>query len=137
MEIITYTCPSLAKSNNPFVLAKKMWINTSPTSKAWVTWRPANTQLHYAALYCALWEFLRMPPQKEKEARATTYLQTLQEYPGPQLQRDRIQWVEAWLAALPGEERRRKVLGEEKYALLCWVCYEPPEISWNGESRAG
>ena len=114
-----------------------MWFHTSPTSKAWVTWRPANTRLHYAELYGGLWEFLRMPPRREKEARAKTYLQALQEFPGPPLQRDRIQWVQAWLAALPGEERRRRVLGEEKYALVCWVCYEPPGIVWGGRLRAG
>ena len=78
-----------------------------------------------------------MPPRREKEARARTYLQTLQEYPGPPLQRDRIKWVEAWLAALPGEESYRVGLGEERYALLSWVCYEPPVIGWSGKLRAG
>ena len=116
-----------------------MWFQTSPTTKAWVTWRPNNTHLHYADLYRGLWEFVRMPPRREKEARARAYLQTLQEYPGgPQLQRDRIKWVEAWLAALPGEEEmRRVVLGEERYALLSWVCYEPPVIGCSGKLRAG
>ena len=119
-----------------------MWIPTSPTSKAWITWRPPNqTHLHYDELYRSVWEFLRMPPRRENEARAREYLGILREYPGSHLQQDRIRWVEAWLRGLDMEERRRRRLGEEKYALLTWVCYEPPPAvargGWGEPLRAG
>ena len=116
-----------------------MWIPTSPTSKAWLTWRPRDTNLHYAELYRGLWEFLRMPPRREDEARAREYLRVLMEYPNSHLQQHRIQWVSAWLAALPAEERRRQRLGETQYALLTWVCYETPVVVWRGgrKARAG
>ena len=115
-----------------------MWFPTPTTSKAWVTWRPRQQNLHYAELYRGLWEFLRMPPRRENEARATEYLQILMQYPDSHLQRDRIQWVSAWLAALPGEERMRGRLGEERYALLTWTCYESPPVVWGVERmRAG
>lgn len=117
-----------------------MWIPTSATSKAWVTWRPPDQRLHYAELYAGVWEFLRMPPRRESEARAREYLGILQEYPNySRLQRDRIRWVEAWLQeGMEMEERRRRRLGEEKHALLTWVCYEPPPVVWGVERlRAG
>ena len=116
-----------------------MWIRTSRTSKAWVTWRPTHARLHYAELYRGLWEFLRMPPRRENVERAREYLGILKEYSYSHLQQDRILWVGAWLEALPAEEGRRKAMGEERYALLAWVCYEPPPAVWSsgGRMRAG
>lgn len=82
-----------------------------------------------------------MPPRRECEKRAREYLLCLQAYPYSHLQRDRIRWVEAWLEALPREEMLRRRLGEDKYTLLTWVCYEPPPAVWpRGEAarmRAG
>ncbi len=115
-----------------------MWFPTSATSKAWVTWRPPNQSLHYNELYRGLWEFLRMPPKRDLEPRAREYLEMLRMYPNSHLQRDRIRWVSAWLEGLGREDRRRRRLGETQYALLTWVCYEPPPVVWGRErGRAG
>jgi hypothetical protein len=123
-------------------ITPRMWFPTSPTSKAWVTWRPRNARLHYAELYRGLWDFLRMPPRRERAERAERYLKVLLENPGSHLQQDRIRWVHAWLEALPNEDARRRRLGEARYALLTWVCYEPPPVvvGWRvvrGKMRAG
>jgi hypothetical protein len=118
-----------------------MWLETSETTVAWVSWRPPQTTLHYAELYRGIWEFLRMPPRRELEPRAKEYLRKLHEWPYGLLQRDRVAWVEAWLAALPMEERRKEVLGGTTYRMLEVVCYEPPPMrgSWRevGRLRAG
>ena len=115
-----------------------MWIQTSRSSKAWVTWVPPNARLHYAELYQGLWEFLRMPPRRESEARAREYLKVLLKYPEySHLQPDRIRWVRSWLEALPAEEERRKAIGETRYALLTWVCYQPPVVGRGVRMRAG
>ena len=89
-----------------------MWVNTSATTKAWVTWRPRERSLHYIDLYRGLWEFVRMPPRREVETRAREYLTALLLCPYGQLQHDRIRWV-TWLDALPAEEERRLAMGED------------------------
>lgn len=116
-----------------------MWINTSSTTRAWVTWRPREGSLHYLDLYRGLWEFVRMPPRREVEARAREYLTTLLMWPHGQLQHDRIRWVSAWLDALPGEDERRLAMGEEHYRMLSLVCYESPTGMRDGcgKLRAG
>ena len=118
-----------------------MWFPTSATTKAWVTWRPLQTDLHYAELYRGLWEFVRMPPRRETAERGREYLATLYEWPHGRLQRDRIRWVTAWLNALPAEEQRREAMGEAAFQLLVAVCHEPPVEEWRrrgvGKLRAG
>ena len=118
-----------------------MWFRTSTTTQAWVTWRPADRSLHYPELYKGVWEFVRMPPRRETEARGREYLDILKQYPNAPLQRDRIRWVTAWLNALPGEEARRVAMGEKRYWLLTTVCYESPVETWRwegvGQLRAG
>ena len=115
-----------------------MWIDTSSTTKAWVTWRPPHAYLHRAELYRGLWEYLRMPPSRADEAEARDYLRQLLEYPYAPLQQDRIQWVRAWLGELPVEEKREKVVGKSTYSLLSVVCYQPPPMVLGvGKLRAG
>ena len=89
-----------------------MWIEIPPTLnlrvlKAWVTWRPPQEHLHYPELYAGVWEFLREAPVSGREAEAREYLYCLQNntvHPynsqRARLQRDRIEWVRAWLGAL-------------------------------------
>jgi hypothetical protein len=103
-----------------------MWIVTAFPSKAWVSWRPPQTKLHYVELYRAIWEYLRMPPARELEARARDYLRVLLDWPHTELQRDRILWVRAWIDGIPMEEERRKRVGDATYRLLTVVCYQPP-----------
>ena len=102
-----------------------MWVDTSFPSKAWVSWRPPQTRLHYGELYRSVWEYLRRPPRREFEARAREYLRILLQWTHTDLQRDRILWVRAWIDGIPMEERREKVIGEGPYKLLTVVCYEP------------
>jgi hypothetical protein len=74
-----------------------------------VSWRPPQTHLHYNALYCGIYEYLRAPPDPDRRAEAVAYLMDLQEnsirYPLiPQmrvLQEHRILWVLEWLGAMP------------------------------------
>ena len=54
-----------------------MWVDTTFPSKAWVSWRPPQTRLHYGELYRSVWEYLRRPPRREFEARAREYLRIL------------------------------------------------------------
>ncbi len=111
-----------------------MWLETSATSIAWVSWRPPQTRLHYTKLYRGLWEFLRMPPKRALEPRAKEYLCSLRKWASfDSLQQDRIAWVEAWLAALPMEERRKDLLGDTTYRMLEIVVYEPPERRMAGD----
>ena len=79
-----------------------------------------------------------MPPRQEEEKRARMYLNVLMEFPHSHLQHDRIRWVSAWLAALPAEDARRRAMGEERYNLLVWTCYESPSVVVvAGKLRAG
>ena len=117
-----------------------MWVPTSATTKAWITWRPLRVDLRYTELYRGLWEFVRMPPRRETAERGRAYLATLYEWPHGRLQRDRIRWVTAWLNALPAEEERRELMGEAAFQLLVVVCHEPPVEQWRkgvGRLRAG
>jgi hypothetical protein len=111
-----------------------MWIQTSTTTLAWVSWRPSQIHLHYNELYRGVWEFLREPPRRDFEARAREYLLKLKR--NTALDRDRVEWVKEWIAQLPVEESRRRVMGEETYALLRVVCYDSPGRS-GGKLRAG
>ena len=120
--------------------AIQMWLPTSTTTRAWVTWRPPQASLHYGELYRGLWEFVRKPPRREAEPRGREYLATLCEWPHGRLQCDRIRWVREWLDALPAEEERREIMGEGLFQLMVAVCHEPPVEQWRVGSwklRAG
>lgn len=69
-----------------------------------VTWRPAETYLHYQELYRGIYEYLRAPPDNAYHSSALLYLQYLRQsyHPGNGmcLQLHRIRWVEAWLMDL-------------------------------------
>ncbi len=87
-----------------------MWIdipNHPHVRKAWVSWRPPQQSLHYPQLYAGIYEFLREPPVSGRAGQAREYLGALLQNhrsdsaPAEPLQRDRIAWVCAWLAALP------------------------------------
>ena len=112
-----------------------MWIHTSATTMAWVSWRPPQTHLHYNELYRGVWEYLREPPRRDFEAKARKYLLQLRRTTS--LERDRIEWVNEWINQLPVEESRRRFMGEETYALLRVVCYESPKSGSGGKLRAG
>lgn len=81
-----------------------------------VNWRPASMDLHYPALYCGVYEFLREPPDRRYFARAVRYVRALKKccYAGNTLQLDRIRWTQAWLDALadPADSGDETEVGE-------------------------
>lgn len=79
------------------------WRRTVPTDfRVSVTWRPAQTTLHYPELYNGVCEYLRAPPDKAKWPDAARYLRAIKRcyHPSNTLQRDRILWTQAWIATL-------------------------------------
>ena len=82
--------------------------STIPRAKiAWVTWRPPLARLHYPELYVGIYEYLRVEPTSGRRESAEEYLASLLnntngsfDCPFQTLQRDRIEWVRAWLAEL-------------------------------------
>ena len=95
-------------------------ITTYPRAKvAWVTWRPPAAHLHYPELYAGIYEYLRVEPSSGRRESAEEYLQSLlrntignSESPFQLLQKDRIEWVRAWLAELDGKLETRKFKGK-------------------------
>jgi hypothetical protein len=87
-------------------------ITRSPIILSEINWRPPQTHLHYHALYCGIYEFLREPPSRSFRNAAVEYLMKLQrsrtEYqliPSERrLQEHRIAWVLEWLKAMPDDE---------------------------------
>jgi hypothetical protein len=86
-----------------------MWVSVPgpPYRQAWVEWIPPQRHLQYPELYIGVWEYLRLPPSHARMDNAREYLasliaNTVHPYDSPhaRLQRDRIQWVQVWLAAL-------------------------------------
>jgi hypothetical protein len=75
---------------------------------AWVTWRPPQARLHYPELYAGIYEYLRVAPHSGRGQEARVYLASLLlntpllHSPAGSLQRDRIEWVRAWLRELEG-----------------------------------
>ena len=105
--------------------SKRMWVSIPQTCfdytprarVAWVTWRPRLQHLHYPELYASIYEFLRVPPVSGRRDSAWEYLESLLNSTNPtshtafhMLQRDRIEWVRAWLSAL--EEAYEEPLGK-------------------------
>ena len=82
---------------------------------AWVGWRPPQRHLHYPELYVSICEYLRVPPCHSKRLDAEAYLADLQSIHIPhfapvyQLQRDRIEWTQAWLRAVWQEEAEVRI----------------------------
>ena len=75
---------------------------------AWVTWRPPQARLHYPELYAGIYEYLRVAPHPGRGGEARGYLASHLlntpplDSPAGRLQRDRIEWVRAWLRELEG-----------------------------------
>ena len=65
--------------------------------RAHVAWWPRDARLHYAALCCGIYEYLREPPCLTHLGKATEYLAELNQYPHAPMQRDRILWTREWI----------------------------------------
>ena len=70
--------------------------------RARVNWWPSNTRLHYAALCCGIYEYLREPPCRARLREAREYLADLNQYPHAPMQRDRILWTSEWIRETRG-----------------------------------
>ena len=67
--------------------------------RAHVTWWPSDGRLHYAALCCGIYEYLRQPPCIARLGEAIQYLADLNRYPLAPMQQDRIRWTSEWIRA--------------------------------------
>lgn len=68
-------------------------------------WKPlaqAQGHLHYQELYRGIYGYLKLPPNVARRGEALAYLEELKRcyHYHNVLQRDRIQWTEAWLLAI-------------------------------------
>jgi hypothetical protein len=76
-----------------------------------VTWRPPQTHLHYTALYCGIYEYLRAPPANRYRTQALTYLDAIHANNNAHyrdnvrhMQNHRILWIREWLKSLPDDD---------------------------------